>query len=151
VSLANVARESQDNIAKLHMNGIPVPSGSSSLKRKHLSTKDHEPPPAKKLKKSKRAGETLEVTKQYKPSSKEKVKDKGKGKDHASGLEFKSVNARMTVTIPPLYSGPGRPRQAVLEMLDGMLMRFVYESALASSKWHLQIYPKPPGSSVSAF
>jgi hypothetical protein len=77
----------------------------------------------KKLKKSKRAGEALEIPEQHKPSSKKKAKDKDQ--DHASGLEFKSVNARMTVTIPPLYSGPGRPRQAVLEMLDGMLMRFV--------------------------
>jgi hypothetical protein len=77
----------------------------------------------KKLKKSKRTGETLEISEQHKLSSKKKAKDKDK--DHANGLEFTSVNARMTVTIPPLYSGPGRPRQAVLEMLDGMLMRFV--------------------------
>ncbi|KAG8834714.1 hypothetical protein FRC17_007620 [Serendipita sp. 399] len=39
--------------------------------------------------------------------------------------EFTSVDAQMTITIPPPYSGPGRPRQAAQEMLDSMIMRYI--------------------------
>ncbi len=47
------------------------------------------------------------------------------GSNHDRKAEFRTVDARMTVNIPPVYSGPGRPRQAVLEMLDSMIMRYV--------------------------
>lgn len=100
-----------------------VDSGSSSLKRKHPPTKDREPPPMKKAKKSKLEGDAVQTIENHKQLHKKK--GKGKEKGHSSGIEFKNINARMSVTIPPLYSGPGRPHQAVLEMLDGMLMQYV--------------------------
>lgn len=39
--------------------------------------------------------------------------------------EFRTLQAHMTVNIPASYTGPGRPRQAVLEMLDSILMQLV--------------------------
>jgi hypothetical protein len=39
--------------------------------------------------------------------------------------EFRTLTAHMTVNIPAVYTGPGRPRQAVLEMLDSILMQLV--------------------------
>ncbi|KAG8808035.1 hypothetical protein FRC19_006162, partial [Serendipita sp. 401] len=68
------------------------------------------------------------------PSAKKakKAKTRESRKGHSTTVvsetgkeEFSNVNAQMTITIPPLYSGPGRPRQAALEMLDSMIMRYV--------------------------
>ena len=39
--------------------------------------------------------------------------------------EFRTLKAHMTMNIPAVYTGPGRPRQAVLEMLDSILMQLV--------------------------
>lgn len=39
--------------------------------------------------------------------------------------EFRTLQAHMAVNIPAVYTGPGRPRQAVLEMLDSILMQLV--------------------------
>ncbi|KAG8805535.1 hypothetical protein FRC17_005466 [Serendipita sp. 399] len=60
--------------------------------------------------------------------SKEKTRESRKelpAKGNSEGgkrEEFTSVDAQMTITIPPPYSGPGRPRQAAQEMLDSMIM-----------------------------
>jgi hypothetical protein len=71
-------------------------------------------PHTKKQKKSKTSKNASIDTDERGSSSKRSNKD-----------EFQRVKAQMTVNIPPLYSGPGRPREAVLEMLDSMLMRSV--------------------------
>lgn len=75
-------------------------------------TKRKEPP----------SGDTHERI-QAKKIKKHKSRNNDTRQSSGSSEEFTVVSARMTVTIPPLYSGPGRPRQAVEEMLDSMLMR----------------------------
>ncbi|KIM26942.1 hypothetical protein M408DRAFT_24965 [Serendipita vermifera MAFF 305830] len=39
--------------------------------------------------------------------------------------EFRMLQAHMSVNIPASYTGPGKPRQAVLEMLDSILMQYI--------------------------
>jgi len=83
-----------------------------------------EQPVAKKAKRSKTAKHITgqDHDRKLQPTSHKKKKNK----------EFRMIRAQMTMNIPAVYTGPGRPRQAVLEMLDSILMQSVSPLELPS-------------------
>lgn len=96
---------------------VNAQQGKARKLLKYTMTKRKDPP----------SNDTHEQT-PVKKAKKHKSEKSGGHRGHESSRsskEFMVVQARMNVTIPPLYSGPGRPRQAVEEMLDSMLMKLV--------------------------
>lgn len=92
------------------MSPSAVMSASPSKKRKHTDNASlPEGASRKKVKKEKK--------------EKSKKRDKGKAKDVDSS-EFKLVNASLVVSIPPVFAND--PMSGVEEMLDSLVMRYVY-------------------------
>lgn len=78
-------------------------------------------------KKRKHPASTIEAegpTKKYKKDAKTKKVKKDKGKAKESDTEFQIIKASLVVSIPPVFAG--NPRTGVEEMLDSMIMRYVY-------------------------
>jgi DNA-directed RNA polymerase I subunit RPA43 len=73
-------------------------------KRKHKTGDTKNAQPSKKLKKTEAV----------------KSNDKGKGRDR----EFQLVTSSMVVSVPPVFAG--NPRAGVEEMLDSLIMRYIF-------------------------
>jgi DNA-directed RNA polymerase I subunit RPA43 len=91
-----------------------TPMPTSSKKRKH-----HESPNAATSSKKLKTAATTETEAVTSPEQKKK-----KSKKHRKvGEEFKRIQARMTISLPPIFVQD--PTEGIEEMLDSMILRYV--------------------------
>ncbi|KAJ7783050.1 hypothetical protein B0H16DRAFT_1495166 [Mycena metata] len=87
-----------------------MPTPSKNLKRKPAST-DPGSLPNKKAKIAVKNGEKI------------KTQDKGKARESEAEAEFRTVQASLVVSVPPMFAS--NPNAGVQEMLDSMIMRYI--------------------------
>ena len=84
-------------------------------------------PPSKRKHKTADA-KTAQPSKKLKKTEPVKPNDKGKGRDR----EFQLVTSSMVVSVPPVFAG--NPRAGVEEMLDSLIMRYVFYLSYDASR-----------------
>lgn len=118
------------------MSSQPLSSQHKAKKRKHVGADIGPSEPSAKRSKKEGKHKKDKRHKEVDGQVREKRKDKGKAREDEK--QFKVISATLAISIPPVFAN--NLRAGAEEMLDSMIMRYVFTNEIATlDQWEEEI------------